>query len=52
MNTKSTLLGSSCSGTVTLTQTTSDMICTSGMTADATSGREKLFKNFTQNAFV
>ena len=46
------LLGSSCSRTVPLTQTTSDTICTSGMTADATSGREKLFKNFTHKAFV
>ena len=36
INTKSTLWGSSCSGTVTLTQTTRDTICTSGMTADAT----------------
>ena len=52
INTKSTLLGSSCSATVTLTETTSDTICTSGMTADATSGREKLFQNFTENAFV
>ena len=49
---KSTQLGSSCSGTVALTQTTSDMICTSGMTVDATAGTEKSFKNFTQNAFV
>ena len=52
INSKSTLWGSSCSGTVTLTQITSDTICTSGMTGDATSGREKLLKNFTQNAFV
>ena len=43
INTKSTLLGSSCSPTMTLTETTSDTICKSGMTADATSGREKLF---------
>ena len=35
------LLGSSCSATVTLTETTSDTICTSGMTADATSRSEK-----------
>ena len=49
INTKSTLLGSSCSATVTLTETTSDTIYQSGMTADATSGREKLFKNFTKN---
>ena len=47
INTKSTLLGSSCSATVTLTETTSDTICQSGMTADATSGRETLFKNLT-----
>ena len=46
INTNSTLLGSSSSLTMTLTETTSDMICKSGMTADATSGREKLLKNF------
>ena len=44
INTESTFLGSSCSPTMTLTETTSDMICKSGMTADATSGREKYWK--------
>ena len=52
INTKSTLLCSASSGTVTLTETTRDTMCTSGMIADATSRREKLFKNYTQNAFV
>ena len=46
INTNSTLLGSSPSPT-TLTETTNDMICKSGVTTDATSGRENLFKNFT-----
>ena len=46
INTNSTLLGSSSSPTMTPTETTSDMICKSGMTADATSGREMLLKNF------
>ena len=46
INTNSTLLGSSSSATMTLTAATSDMICKSGITADATSGKEKLLKNF------
>ena len=46
INTNSTLLGSSSSLTMTLTETTSDMICKNGMTADATSGRENILKNF------
>ena len=37
---------------MTPTETTSDMMFKSGMTADATSGREKLLKYFIQNAFV
>ena len=41
INTKSTLLCSSCTPTTTLTVKTSDMMCKSGMTAGATSGREK-----------
>ena len=36
----------SCSPTMTLVESTSDIICKSGMTADATSGREILLKNF------
>ena len=31
---------------MTLTETTSDMICKSGLTADVTSSREKLLKTF------
>ena len=46
INTNSTLLGSSSLLTMTLTETTGNMVCKSGMTADATSGREKLLKNF------
>ena len=46
INTNSTLLGSSSSLTVTTTETTSDIICKSGMTADATSCWEKVLKNF------
>ena len=45
INTNSKLLGSLSLLTITLTETTSDMICQSGMIADATSGREKLLKN-------
>ena len=52
INTKSTVLCTASSGTVTLTETTRDTMCTSGIIADATSGREKLFKNCRQNAFV
>ena len=44
INTNSTLLGSSSSPTMTLTKTTSDMICKSGITADATSGKEKFIE--------
>ena len=45
INTISTLLGSSSSPSP-LTETTNDMTCKSGMTGDATSGRENLGKNF------
>ena len=45
INTNSTLLGSSPSPSP-LTETTNDMTCKSGMTGDATSGRENLLKNF------
>ena len=51
INTKSTLLCSASSGTVTLTETR-DTMCRKGMIADATSGREKWFKNCRKNAFV
>ena len=46
IDTNSTLLGSSSSPTTKQKETTSDMRCKSGMTGDATSGRENLFKNF------
>ena len=52
INTKSTLLASSSSLTVTPTEMTSDMILKSGMKADGTSSRKKLFKTFIYNAFV
>ena len=52
INTKSTVLCSAPSGTVTLTETTKDTMCTSGILTDATSGREKWFNNCRQNAFV
>ena len=45
INISSTLLGSSSSLTRTLTET-SDMICKSGITPDATSVKENLLKNF------
>ena len=45
INTNSTLLGSSSSSTRTLTET-SDMICKSGITPDATSGKENVLKDF------
>ena len=51
INTNPTLLASSSSLTMTPTET-SDMILKSGMTADATSGREKLLKNLIYNEFV
>ena len=52
INTKSTVLCTALSGTVTLTETTKDTMCTSGIITDATSGREKWFKNCRQNAFL
>ena len=52
INTNSTVLCTASSGTVTLTETTKDTMCTSGIITDATSGREKWFKNCWQNAFV
>ena len=52
INTNSTLLGSSSSVTMTPMETTSDIISKSTMTADTTSGREKLLKNFIYNAFM
>ena len=44
INTKSTVLCSASSGTMTLTQTTRDTMCTSGIIGDATSGKGTLFK--------
>ena len=52
INTNSTLLASSSSPTMTLTEMTSDMVLKSGMKEDVTSGREKLLKNFIYNTFV
>ena len=52
INTKSTVLCTASSGTVTLTETTKGTMCTSGTITDATLGREKWFKNCRQNAFV
>ena len=52
INTKSSVLCTPQSGTVTLTETTTDTMCTSGTITDATSGREKWFKNCRQNEFV
>ena len=44
INTKSTVLCTASSGTVTLTETTKDTMCTSGIITDATSGRENDLK--------
>ena len=52
INTKPTVLCAPSSGTVTLTETTTDTMCTSGTITDATSGGEKWFKNCRKNAFV
>ena len=52
INTKSTVLCTPLSGTVTVTETTTDTMCTNGTITDATSCREKWFKNCRQNAFV
>ena len=45
INTNSTLLGLSSSPTTTQKAATTDMICKSAMTPDATSGREQLWEN-------
>ena len=45
-NTKSTVLCTPPSGTVILTETTTDTMCTSGTITDATSGGEKWLKNY------
>ena len=52
VNTNSTLLVSASSLMRSPKEITSDMILKSGMKPDATSGREKLLKNFIYNAFV
>ena len=52
INTNTTLLGSSSSVTMTPMETTSHIISKSTMTADTTSGREKLLKNFIYSAFM
>ena len=48
----STSLASASSLMMTPKEMTSDIILQSGMKADATSGREKLLKDFIYNAFV
>ena len=52
INTNSTLLGSSSLPKTTQKAATTDMICKSPMTPDATSGREQLWKNFIKNTCV
>ena len=52
INTKPTVLCTSQSGTVALTETATDTMCTSGTITDATSGREKWFENCRKHAFV
>ena len=49
INTNSILLGSLSSPTLTVRETTSEMTCNSAIIADATSGREQLWKNVIQN---
>ena len=46
INTESTVLCTPPSGTVTLTETTTDTMCTSGTITDATSGGEIWLKNY------
>ena len=45
INTNSILLGSLSSPTSTVRETTSELTCNSAIIADATSGREQLWKN-------
>ena len=52
INTKPTVLCTPQSETVTLTEITTDTMCTSGTITDATSGGEKWLKNCRKNAFV
>ena len=52
INTNCTLLGTSSSPTAKVTETTTDINSKPGMKADATSGKEKLWKNFIYDAFL
>ena len=52
VNTNSTSLASASSPNMKVTAMTTDIILESGMEADATSGKENLWKNFISNAFV
>ena len=52
INTNSTLLASASSPTIKVTETTTDINSKPGMKADATSGKEKLWKNFIYNVFL
>ena len=52
INTNCNLLASTSSPTAKVTLTTTDINSRPGMKADATSGKEKLWKNFIYNAFL
>ena len=52
INTNSTLLASASSPTMKVTEVTPDSNPKPEMTADATSGKEKLWKKFIYNAFL
>ena len=52
INTNCTLLASSFSSTVTVTESTTDINLKPRMKADAISGKEKLWKNIIYNAFL
>ena len=52
INAKSTVLCTESSETVTLTETTKDTMCTSGIITDVTSGREKRFKNLKNSCIL
>ena len=52
INTNSTLSASASSPTMKVTEMTTDITSKPGMKADATSGKEKLWKNLIHNAFV
>ena len=52
INTNSTLLASASSPTMKVTEATTDSNSKPGMKADATSGKQKLWKNFIYNPFL